>query len=413
MAAGSVSPHKTKTETGHADKPEFVECGLINDWVDCVTAPETADNAGSTVTNPGGITRAAQNIIDTHGMARSILFRLKYDAGVSVPTDPVIQPFGFDANNAPQRLYDGNGNHAITITVDTTNDSTDGTYKYTAHAEVDIAGCRKVIAAIKTAFAGTGTVNNSALQFKVNNRAVSAPVSVTAEVTSVSISAVTPGTAATNLGKAEDAAHSSGDVGVMSLTVRKDTAAATSGTDGDYQPPITDSTGRLWTHVGAIDSSETHIGKVTAPTDVLDVTLSLDTGAYSSGDLLADTQVVTGALRVTDGRAILQSLVVIDEDDQKAAFTIYFLSANTSMGTENSAPTISDAGGRDILGYVDIATTDYKDLGGVSVANIKNVGIVLEAASGTANCYVAVVNGSGAPTYTASGVRLRLGLLQD
>jgi len=413
MAAGTVSPHKTKTETGHADKPEFVECGLINDWVDCVTAPEAADNSGSTVTNPSGIVRAAQNIIDTHGMARSILFRLKYDAGVSGPTNPVIQPFGFDANNAPQRLYDGNGNHAITITVDTTNDSTDGTYKYTQHAEVDLAGCRKVIAAIKTAFAGTGTVDNSALQFKVNNRAVSAPVSVTAEVTSVSISAVTPGTAATNLGKAEDAAHSSGDVGVMALTVRKDTAAATAGTDGDYQPPITDSTGRIWAHVGAIDASEAHIGQVTAPTDVLDVTLSLDTSIYASGDLLADTQVATGALRVTDGRAILQSLMVIDEDDQKAALTIYFLSANTTLGSENSAPSISDAGARDILGYVDVAVADYKDLGGVSVANIKNVGIVLEAASGTANCYVAVVNGSGAPTYTASGVRLRLGLLQD
>lgn len=36
----------------------------------------------------------------------------------------------------------------------------------------------------------------------------------------------TPGTAAASLGKAEDAAHASGDVGVMLLAVRKDTAAA-------------------------------------------------------------------------------------------------------------------------------------------------------------------------------------------
>jgi hypothetical protein len=52
----------------------------------------------------------------------------------------------------------------------------------------------------------------------------------------------------------EDVPHVSGDKGEMQLTVRKDTAAATAGTDGDYQPPITDATGRLWTHVGAIDS---------------------------------------------------------------------------------------------------------------------------------------------------------------
>ena len=40
---------------------------------------------------------------------------------------------------------------------------------------------------------------------------------------------ITPGTAATNLGKAEDAAHTTGDVGVMALSVRSNTAAATSG----------------------------------------------------------------------------------------------------------------------------------------------------------------------------------------
>lgn len=55
-----------------------------------------------------------------------------------------------------------------------------------------------------------------------------------------------PGTGATNLGKAEDAAHTSGDVGVMALTVRADTAAATAGTTGDYQPQITDATGLTW-----------------------------------------------------------------------------------------------------------------------------------------------------------------------
>lgn len=55
---------------------------------------------------------------------------------------------------------------------------------------------------------------------------------------------------ATTIAKAEDAAHSSGDVGVPALTVRQDTAAALSGTDADYQPLITDSSGRLHVNVG-------------------------------------------------------------------------------------------------------------------------------------------------------------------
>lgn len=45
--------------------------------------------------------------------------------------------------------------------------------------------------------------------------------------------------------KAEDAAHSSGDFGIMALTVRQNTAAALAGTDADYQPLITDTNGRL------------------------------------------------------------------------------------------------------------------------------------------------------------------------
>ena len=61
---------------------------------------------------------------------------------------------------------------------------------------------------------------------------------------------VSPGVAAGSLGKAEDAAHTSGDVGVMALSVRQDTAAALSGTDADYQPLITDGSGRLHVNVG-------------------------------------------------------------------------------------------------------------------------------------------------------------------
>lgn len=49
----------------------------------------------------------------------------------------------------------------------------------------------------------------------------------------------------TGLGKAEDAAHVSGDTGVMGLAVRRDTAAASSGTTGDYEPLQTDAVGRL------------------------------------------------------------------------------------------------------------------------------------------------------------------------
>lgn len=61
----------------------------------------------------------------------------------------------------------------------------------------------------------------------------------------VNVDAIIPGTGATNLGKAEDAAHASGDTGVMALAVRRDTLAASSGSTGDYEPLQTDANGQL------------------------------------------------------------------------------------------------------------------------------------------------------------------------
>lgn len=58
---------------------------------------------------------------------------------------------------------------------------------------------------------------------------------------------VTPGTSAAHLGKAEDAAHASGDTGVAVLTKRTDAAATSAGTDADYATLNTDANGLLWT----------------------------------------------------------------------------------------------------------------------------------------------------------------------
>lgn len=66
------------------------------------------------------------------------------------------------------------------------------------------------------------------------------------DVDVTTVGTITPGTAAANLGKAEDAVAGSGDVGVMALAVRADTAASTAA-NGDYVPLLTDSVGALHT----------------------------------------------------------------------------------------------------------------------------------------------------------------------
>jgi hypothetical protein len=148
-------------------------------------------------------------------------------------------------------------------------------------------------------------------------------------------------------------------------------------------------------------------------TVVKDVSLTLDTSAYAAGDVVAATQQVDAAMRVANGTGILQSAIVIDRDDQKKPMTFYVLSQNNGIGAENGAPAPSDTGAAAILGSFDVSGGDFKDLGGVSIATLTNLGIPVTAFSGTDDLYVAAVNGADTGIYSASGLVLRLGIQQD
>jgi hypothetical protein len=135
-------------------------------------------------------------------------------------------------------------------------------------------------------------------------------------------------------------------------------------------------------------------------------------GAAASGDVLATNEFVDGLFSSKGGVGILQSILAIDAADQGVAIYLVFLSANSSIGAEDSAPDIDDTEVLDVQAIVDIASGDWKDLGANRVASIGPIGKLLKAATGTRGCYVAVVNGSGAPTFGASGLKFRFGMLE-
>jgi hypothetical protein len=98
---------------------------------------------------------------------------------------------------------------------------------------------RKGVVWVKKA---TTTVSMASVSYKITSASAT---------TSSAITSVIPGTAATNLGKAEDAAHTSGDVGVMMLAVRNDAGTVLAGTTGDYIPLSTDPNGNLRVATGS------------------------------------------------------------------------------------------------------------------------------------------------------------------
>lgn len=153
--------------------------------------------------------------------------------------------------------------------------------------------------------------------------------------------------------------------------------------------------------------------KIAGSYKLIDVTFSPDTSALAAGDLAADTQEIANAFDMADQIGVLDSLILFDEDDNGTApnLDIYFLDSSGSLGTENAAPSATDAVARTVLGKVSVVTADWTDLGGAKCATIKNVGLIIKAASGTRSLYAAVVCGATTtPTFTAAGLKARLGI---
>jgi hypothetical protein len=136
-----------------------------------------------------------------------------------------------------------------------------------------------------------------------NTGAVVLAASDGTDIGNVDVASIVPGTGATNLGKAEDAGHASGDVGVMVLSVRDDAPSAAKAAEGDYTPLLTNATGHLY----AIDPTANALATTTnSSLGATDAAL-VDAGAVGSISsklrrLTTDTGVIAGDTTSIDGK---------------------------------------------------------------------------------------------------------------
>jgi prefoldin subunit 5 len=101
---------------------------------------------------------------------------------------------------------------------------------------------------------------------------------------------ITPGTGSNNLGKADDIAHISGDVGVMSLAVRNDTIGTLVDTNGDYTPLQVNNNGALY--VDGSNSTQPVSGSVSVS--------NFPASQAVTGDFYPETQPVSGSVSVSN-----------------------------------------------------------------------------------------------------------------
>jgi hypothetical protein len=145
---------------------------------------------------------------------------------------------------------------------------------------------------------------------------------------------------------------------------------------------------------------------------VITIIPTLDTGAYSDGDLLLDCTELADVVRNNGGTAILQSITVIDRDLQNESIKLFFCDAAVDFGTVNSAPSPDDAASASVLGVITLDSDDYVALSDFSVLSLSNLGLALKTDAADTSLYVAA-QVSSTPTYTANGMTFRFGFIRS
>lgn len=288
--------------------------------------------------------------------------------------------------------------------------------------EAAVEGTQTISGAV-TVSGGATAANQAALLAAVDGveAALAGTLAVSGPLTDVQLRAAALPVSATSLplpsGAATSAKQDTGNAALSTLAgavagaeMQVDVLTLPNVTVGAALPAGTNNIGDV--DIASIAAGENLIGLVGAPDIVVTVTPTLDTNAYTAGDLLFDSTEIANAVRANGGCAILQSVTIVDKDDQKLAMTLLFADAGTDFGTANSAPDPDDTEAATVLGHVAIATGDYVDLGGASVACVRGIGLLLKAGAATTSLYVAAITG-GTPTHTASGLVLKIGLLRS
>lgn len=145
-------------------------------------------------------------------------------------------------DNGGSLTVDNGGTFAVQATLAAETTKVIGTVNIAAAQTVATVTTVSAVTAITNALpAGTNAIGKLAANSGVD----------IGDVDVTTVGTITPGTGATNLGKAEDAAHTSGDVGVLVLGVRRDADTTPVSADGDYHALQFDNSGNLKVNIKA------------------------------------------------------------------------------------------------------------------------------------------------------------------
>lgn len=131
----------------------------------------------------------------------------------------------------------------------------------------------------------------------------------------------------------------------------------------------------------------------------IDKALTVDTNAYTANDVMGG--LLTFDINLGSG-GVIRKVQVIDDDNEKAAMTIWFFDNIPSTIADDAAfaPTIADL--KLNIGVVTVLATDYVTTNNNAIATIKDVNLDYDIEGKVDGKIYAYVVATATPTYTAA-----------
>jgi hypothetical protein len=134
---------------------------------------------------------------------------------------------------------------------------------------------------------------------------------------------------------------------------------------------------------------------------------------YSNGDLMAEGELISNAVAVTEGACILQSIVAIDKTDSvTSGLTLVITGANRDLGTIGSAPTTAVGSADSCFAIVEI--NNFTDIGDARIGVKSNIGICMKS-DDSRDLRYGIINTSGGDITIGSGedIEFKFGVVKD
>lgn len=147
---------------------------LTANWQTIIEAGGVNVADAALINNPvTQITRVTTRPLTRNGEGTTLFIKLRYDAGLASPTNPIVQLFGKTTTDDYDCIPNRAGSPLVTIGMDPVNDilNAAGTFKSTlvnfTLLAFDCTGVNDFLLGITRALAGTGTVNNATILAKL------------------------------------------------------------------------------------------------------------------------------------------------------------------------------------------------------------------------------------------------------